>query len=143
MTNKWNNTDDSIKYIGGLNELKAHQRKNDKKAPPYYYIGERRHSIHHTRMRMNCSLLAADLFTMKIIDSPKCDCGHGWEDADHYLFKCRLHTQARQVLDNIDANIPRDAKTFLFGQEALPVSMNSKIFEWVIKFIGETKRFDS
>ena len=143
MTNKWNNTDDNIKYLGGLNELKAHLRKHDKKAPPYYYIGERKYSIHHARMRMNCSLLAADLFNMKIIDSPKCECGHDWENAEHYLFECRLHAHAREILDNIDANIPRDSKTFLCGQEGLTTSMNSKIFKWVIKFIGETKRFDS
>ena len=94
-------------------------------------------------MRIECSLLAADLFTMKIIESPKCECGHGWEDANHYLFECKLHDHARHLLNNIDPIITRDAKTFLCGKEGSPVSMNSEIFKWVIEFIGETKRFDN
>ena len=42
---------------------------------PWYFNGERKLSVIHAKLRMNCSSLSADLYTMNIIDSPKCQCG--------------------------------------------------------------------
>ena len=37
--------------------------------------GDRKSSIIHARLRKGCSSLKYDLFSLNIINSPKCDCG--------------------------------------------------------------------
>ena len=142
MTDKWNKLDDEVKYIGGLHEFTQHLKRNDKKPPEHYLIGDRNTNIHHTRMRMGCSLLSADLFNMKIIDSPKCECGHDQEDASHYLFHCNLYTQQRRLLEDIDVIFKRDANTFLHGDANAPKKKNKELFEKISEYIRETKRFN-
>ena len=88
MVDKWNSLDDDIKLTAGLKEFTRHLKKNDKKPPKYYSVGDRKSNIHHARMRMKCSLLSDDLYKMHIIEDPKCACGYANEDATHYLFQC-------------------------------------------------------
>ena len=43
--------------------------------PKYYYTGNRKLQVLHTRLRTNCSSLNHDLFLKNITDSPLCRCG--------------------------------------------------------------------
>ena len=62
--------------------------------------GDRKSSILHARFRMGCSSLKYDLFSLNIIDSPKCDCGFPNETCKHYFFDCRLYVREREKLCN-------------------------------------------
>ena len=141
MTKTWNDLEDSIKYIGSIHDFKSHLRKDDTKPPPYYYAGDRRSQIYHTRMRMGCSSLRNDLFNMKIIDRKDCDCGHPTEDASHYLFSCPNYAEERIIFQDIDNGFSHDSKTFLFGDRSKTVKQNTKLFVTICQYIKNTKRF--
>ena len=71
-----------------------------------------------------------------------CACGHEKEDATHYLFNCTQYDQQRRIFDNLDAAIPREEKTFLYGKTNAPTKQNIELFEKISEYIRETKRFD-
>ena len=136
----WNNLPIEIKQSDSVNSFKKHLFKK-KPVPKYYYIGNRRAQILHTRLRTNCSSLNIDLFTRNISDSPLCSCG-SIEDAQHYFFHCKHYTVQRQTLLNaISAYIVPSLKCFLSGDTSLSFEYNSIIFQHVQKFIVDTKRF--
>ena len=141
MTRTWNDLDDSIKFIGSIHDLKAHLRKNDTKPPPFYYAGDRKSQIFHTRMRMGCSPLRNDLFKMNIIDRQDCDCGYPIENPKHYFFDCPHYAEERRIFQEIDVAFTHDVKTFLFGDATKTIRQNTKLFETICQYIKSTKRF--
>ena len=87
---------------------KAFKNEVEKKmenSKPWFYVGNRRKSIVHSRLRMNCSQLSDDLYTLGIINNPSCLCGHVREDATHFLLFCPLYSQQRRKLFNMFDNI--------------------------------------
>ena len=66
--------------------------------------------------------LKYDLFSLNIIDSPKCDCGFPNETCKHYWFIISL--------DNV-----------LFGDNLLQVDANMCAVYIIHDFISESKRF--
>ena len=48
----------------------------------------------------SCSKLNFHLFSLYVVDSPACPCGHDREDSNHYLLRCPLFYQARNMLLN-------------------------------------------
>ena len=136
----WNNLPIEIKQSDSVNSFKKHLFKKQP-VPKYYYIGNRRAQILHTRLRTNCSSLNIDLFTRNISDSPLCSCG-SIEDAQHYFFHCKHYTVQRHTLLNaISAYIVPSLKCFLYGDTSLSLEHNSIIFQHVQKFIVDMKRF--
>ena len=65
--------------------------------PKYYYTGNRKLQILHTRLRTNCSSLNHDLFLKNITDSPLCRCG-GIENVEHFFMSCPLYLNQRADL---------------------------------------------
>ena len=136
----WNNLPIEIKQADTVNFFKNHLIKKQP-VPKYYYVGNRRAQILHTRLRTNCSSLNIDLFNKNISDSPLCSCG-SIEDAQHFFFHCRHYTVQRNALLNaVSTYIVPSLKCILYGDPSLSLELNSNIFQHVQKFIIDTKRF--
>ena len=56
--------------------------------------------VKHAQLRMKCGKLNFHLFSLHVVDSPACLCGHNREDSNHYLLRCPLYHQARNMLLN-------------------------------------------
>ena len=69
-----------------------------KKAPSYFYNGERRAQILHTRLRNHNMDLNQNLFNRNLMVSPWCRCGDTAETAYHYLLDCPLHIDTRLTM---------------------------------------------
>ena len=139
----WNSLDNNTKYAGNLHEFKKVLRAKDKKPPKYYNTGDRQSQTAYARLRMQCSGLNGHLYIMKVIQDPKCHCGHETEDSHHYLFECPLFNENRRIFNTLDMRIKRDAVTFLYGDPDLPVKLNTVLFSAVTEYIRTTKRFSN
>ena len=118
----------------------SHGRVNVHK---YFYTGNRRMQILHTRLRTGCSSLKYDLYSKNIIDSPLCDCRCGAiENTEHFFFKCHLYRDHRLVLHNSrmqHCNV--SLNVIIRGNESLSDEINIRIFESVHKYIENSNRF--
>ena len=78
--------DRSFEYVNSL-----------KKRPcsSLFYHSLRSSSMKHAQHRMKCSNF--HLFSLHVVDSPACLCGHDCEDSNHYLLQCPLFYQARNM----------------------------------------------
>jgi hypothetical protein len=139
----WNQLLPSIKDAPSTNAFKARLTKSQGKPPVYYSFGERRWAAHHTRLRLNCSLLNEDLCNkMFVIPSPACICGHPSEDAYHFFYHCPRYAHLRhQFLQSLSLNGPLSYRTLLFGNTDLPVEENTRIFKIIHCFIRDSDRF--
>ena len=95
----WNNFPIEAKQVNTLGSFKYFLEKDKKYGPKYYYYGNRKAQILHTRLRTGCSSLNLDLFLKNITDTPLCNCGT-IENAEHYFFHCRLYQRQRTLLLN-------------------------------------------
>ena len=133
------------------NDLPQHERNQNfvaKKAKAtkneLYYEGSRDTNVKHAQLRMECSKLNGHLFQLHVIESPACQCGHDYEDSNHYLLHCPLHNLIRHnmfqsVLTN--AHIQDiTASTLLFGLNKADFKTNKSIFKAVHTFIKESNR---
>ena len=73
-------------------------------------------------MRMGCSPLKNNLFSMNIIPDPLCSCGHDNEVPEPFFFHCPLHlTQRSKLLNTLsESNIPQSIDVLLFGGPQSP-----------------------
>ena len=113
----------------------------DPVVPLYYYSGNRKEQIIHTRLRLGVSDLNYDLFNRHLIDDPLCACGSDSETADHYLLSCPRFRAAR--MDTI-LKLPQIyiCMPFLLkGSQEFHMDINMQIFEMVQKFISKSNRF--
>ena len=138
----WNNLPAEVRQFDSLDTFKQFLSRERERVPKYFYSGNRRGQLLHTRIRTNCSNLNNDLFLKHIIDSPLCLCGN-IENANHYFFVCPLYVHQRTTLlssisqyhNNLTLNI------LLFVEASLSDDVNKLIFESVQKYIIDTKRF--
>ena len=139
---EWNSLDASVKSSQSVTSLKKSLSKR-KLVPSYYYHGNRKSQILHTRIRTNCSSLNFYLYRKNIIQNKYCTCGEV-EDTQHFFFICPQYNAIRQVmLDMISRYIVPTLDILLFGETTLNDRSNSEIFDAVQKFIIHTKRFDN
>ena len=109
--------------------------------PKYYYTGNRKLQVLHTRLRTNCSSLNHDLFLKNITDSPLCRCG-GIECVEHFFMSCPLYlNQPADLITSISVHTTVSLPIVLHGNSMLSFDINSVIFEAVQKCIKDTKRF--
>ena len=140
----WNDLSSDIRQAESLQVFKSKLKQKYKcpNVPTYYINGERTPTVHHTRMRNNCSNLNADLYRNHIKLSPSCDCGAELEDAEHYLFKCHRYIPERiQLFTETRDYHPLSVDKLLFGFQNLNDDQNELIFKQVQKYINGTKRF--
>ena len=108
-----------------------------------YYYGQRWPQVHHARMRLNCSKLKADLFYhLHVEDSPRCECGNPVEDVDHFLLKCPIYRESREIMLNqvIPICVPT-SEVLLYGNPELNFEDNITIFAAVHSYLQATRRF--
>ena len=127
-----------------MDEFKQYLHDKRKEKNPLYYYGKRWPQIHHSRMRIGCSKLKADLcYNLHVIDEPTCPCGAEIEDSYHYFFMCPDYNDLRLKLFNqIAPYCAASINTLLYGHPNLNLNVNSCIFDAVHEYILETKRFN-
>ena len=97
---EWNNLPLDVRNSDSLNSFKRRLNDRDRYIPKYYYSGNRKLQILHTRLQTGCSSLNHDLFLKHITDSPLCRCGE-IENTEHYFMSCRLYHNQLIDLTNI------------------------------------------
>jgi hypothetical protein len=114
------------------------------------YYGSRWANIHHSRIRMGCSLLNADLcINLHVKDSAACECGHRSESFAHYLCSCpnftaqrlKLITALMKLGMGLKNGLP-DNELLLKGNITLDISKQKLMFDHLHEFFVETKRFN-
>ncbi len=153
--NLWNKLPPVIRGIKSYKALKSRLKNSSQKSvPKYFYHGDRRLNILHTKLRLKCSDLNQDKFNIGVSDTDRCICGEV-ETSEHYLLDCGSNLVARiEMLDSVmdilvdkgysidDANDKLGVDLLLYGANDLSVEDNALIFEKVQHFIGKSKRFD-
>ena len=109
-----------------------------------YYEGARSANVKHAQLRMNCSKLNSHLFSLHVIDSPQCECGHNIEDSNHYLLECPMYFIPRQKmlrsLNNLISITDVHVSTLLYGCDKYDFNKNKSIVMAVQDFIIESNR---
>ena len=82
--NLWNSLKDSDRTLTYADSLLKKAR------PPLLYYGSRTNNYKHAQLRMKCSKLNFHLYSLHVLDSPACPCGHSCEDSNRYLLLCPL-----------------------------------------------------
>lgn len=142
---KWNSLNSDIKKSTSIRQFQRSISNNssDSKIPKYFLHGKRVANIIHTKLRHNC-LLNYDLHRRNIVDSPNCICGKK-EDVFHFLFVCKLFSNARNTLFNELFQIQNlgiiDSHTLPWGNDNLDYKTNVRIFTAVQNFIINSRRF--
>ena len=112
---------------------------------PLYYEGKRTNNVKHAQLRMNCSKLNAHLFSLHVIPSPECVCGHDREDSEHFLLHCPLYHVQRQTMlqclvnENIDVE-DIDCDLLLYGDSEYSFPQNWMVLKAVHQFISQSGR---
>jgi hypothetical protein len=136
----WNNLPTEVRNLPTLSSFKNFLTRNKKRTPKYYYSGNRKLQVLHTRLRTKCSSLNYHLFLRNISPSPLCECGQV-ESNYHFFFECyRYNLYRNELFINIQA-FDINLDILLFGNPGLSDDDNSTIFSNVQSFIAKTKRF--
>ena len=134
----WNEACPRDRFISAVNKsLKVQPNE-------LFYLGTRNNYIKHAQLRMKCSKLNAHLFSLHVIDSPACICGHNIEDCEHFLLHCPLYYNLRQTLfqtlSNLIDNQHLNTDTLLFGNENYDNKTNCEIFVAVQQYLLDSNR---
>ncbi|KAK3096455.1 hypothetical protein FSP39_000336 [Pinctada imbricata] len=136
----WNNLPDQLKLAPSLNSFKTLLNNDKRKPPKYYFFGNRQSQILHSRLRLHCSSLNADLFDNHISESNLCTCGSP-ETAEHFLLTCNKYSEIRnRTIDTIPLSY--SIQILLEGNNLLSDSLNEEIFSKVHEFIIKSRRFN-
>ena len=140
----YNNLDISIRSLNTSQFAKKVKGSNSKR-PKWFDIGNRKLSIIHSKLRMECSSLNAHLFKLNIIDNQLCSCGLCPENNFHFFFECRLYEVYRITMLNklqaLNLNKRIDLNFVLFGDINSSFTSNKNIVLIIQEFIEATKRF--
>ena len=95
------------------------------------------------KLRIQCSNLNGNLYSMKIIDFPAYSCGFVNENEFHFLLVCPLYNRPRVTLQNAMGHItPFTLRTLLlYGDDNLDSTENKRIITETLRFINDSKRF--
>ena len=92
---EWNALPTEAKNCTTLYTFKSFLNRNMTPVPKYYYSGERKAQILHTRLRLHCSSLNLDLYNNHVLENDKCSCGQT-ESTEHYILNCTNYTEVRE-----------------------------------------------
>ena len=136
----WNLTEDTVRLTQSVNCFKR-SIKVTRDIPKYYFSGDRKGQILHTRLRTGCSSLNYHLFCKNIINDELCVCGNR-EDTNHFLFVCPRFQMQRQIMVNKLLSMCNiSLHVLLYGDNSLSFQQNVEIFQIVQDFIVRMKRF--
>ena len=137
----WNNLDPTVKCITDRDAFNKSITNICSKSKKLFNYGQRGVNIIHAQLRLQCSNLKAHLFALHVIEDAQCACNYWFEDTNHFFFQCPLYHIHRQELVNTVQQICRiDLDILLFGNEALGLNENKKIFAAVHKYILASNR---
>jgi hypothetical protein len=144
----WNNLNPDIRNAESLEcfRNKLARENNASKIPKWYYVGERRYSMIHARLRMLCSTLNDHLFSqIHVIDDPQCPCGHNRETTKHFLIDCPLYNVERNIMFRELQALKFDptCKNLLYGNTLYDLKTNTKAFLSIQAFIQMSGRFNT
>ena len=129
----------NIKSLPSLNTFKTFLNRNQSPVPSYYFVGERKYQVLHTRLRLGCISLNADLIRNHVSAIDTCQCGQ-IETATHYLLLCPIDRNIRTAtIGTITENINLDI--LLKGCPLYSDDVNISIFLKVQDFIRKSNRF--
>ena len=114
-----------------------------KPRPLLLYYGSRTNNYKHAQLRMKFSKLNFHLYSLHVLDSPACPCGHDHEDSNHYLLHCPLYFQARITMLTKIRELTRTHSScdlLLYGAPDLDLVTNYKVLDAVHEFISSTDR---
>ncbi len=137
----WNDLNNDIREINTLSAFKSKMKEIFKppSVPSYFITGDRCEQIYHARIRNRCSNLNADLFSNHLKDSPSCNCGSEYENAEHFFFQCpRFVNQRYNLFLNSRRFHPLSTNKLLYGIENLTDDENNILFKEVQTFIKRT-----
>ena len=141
-TRLWNNLNRNVKELPTLAQFKGRLNKNKMKTNRLFYYGDRKLSVLHARLRLNCSSLNCHLAKIGVKDSQMCPCGAPVENTFHFLMECPLYIIHRDVMHNVVLKFaPFTTKTLLSGCDNCTYEENCMIFDAVHTYIKDTKRF--
>ena len=97
--------------------------------------------IHHSRLRIGCSKLKADLYyKLHVKDNPICRCGHPVENAEHFFQQCPLYNNIRINLSTTISRLSQlTTKTILFGDKSLDTDTNKMICDVVHTYMRDSQ----
>ena len=138
---EWNNLSLDVRNSDSFIIFKGKLQSDIKSIPIYFYAGNRRAQVLHSRLRTKCSSLNDNLFQKRINDSLLCLCGNE-DKTDHYFLRCRFyHAQRTELIHEIAQHTPVTLQILLSRKPLLSLHTNTLIFEAVHKYITDTKRF--
>ena len=121
-----------VKSFQSLSSFKSHipGRLAAPVVPKYFFVGQHKLSVIHTRIRNKYSNLKYDLFSDHICSDCACSCEYAIEDAKHYFFQCTRYINARQLFFFLSSSLLSYLieDLLLFGSENLSSKHNSTIF---------------
>jgi len=144
----WNNLNPNIRNAESLESFKnkLSREKNTSQIPKWFYVGERRYSMIHARLRMLCSTLNDYLFSqIHVIDDPQCPCGHNRETTKHFLIDCPLYNVERNIMfRELQAlNCDPTCKNLLYGSTLHDLKTNTNAFLSIQAFLKNSGRFNT
>ena len=138
----WNELPVNVRNSSTPSSFKYAIATKNRKPPAYFYSGQRKGQILHTRLRTNCSQLNLSLFQKGIVESPLCACGDV-ESTDHFILRCPLYQPLRvELINAIRPFCTISTEVLLFGNPTLPDQVNILIFEAFQRYIITSRRFD-
>ena len=139
-----------LRFVTGTNSrlrlvvrlvLKTRINNNISLPPSYYFTGKRLGQIYHARLRTKCRSLRHHLFSINIIECPRCICG-SLEDIHHYLLVCYQYTNIRrELLTTVSGICNPTLNVLLYGDPSLSLEQNKYIVKIVQDFILKSNRF--
>ena len=140
----WNALSKKTRASSGLSEFKKSLQQKDREANVLFYYGERWAQIHHSRLRIGCSKLKADLYyRLHVIDNCTCVCSFSCEDAHHYFLSCPQYNDIRpDLIASISKVTNVKIRTILFADSSLKLKDNITIFDAVHQYMQLSQRFN-
>ena len=111
--------------------------------PSLFYHGSRSSGIKHAQLRIKCGTLKFYPFSLHVVDSPACPCGHDCENSNHYLLQCLLFYKARNMMLNEIREVTMidiSCELLLYGSADLGIIISINVFDAVHRFIDKTDR---
>ena len=137
----WNSLPCADRNVKTIDSFKRYLNQHRATVPKYFYTGNRKSQILHTRLRLGCSSLNYELFLKNIFESPLCSCG-AVENTEHFFFRCTLYRAQRgELLRQVSEYCTVTLDILLKGNALLSIESNQDIFVAVQNYIASTNRF--
>ena len=113
VVRKWNDLSDEAKRSSSVTSFKNYLNRNRTSVPKYFYAGNRKTQILHTRLRTKCSSLNSELFSKNITESQFRRCRQV-ENSHHHLLRCPFYTAQKNELLNAYQSIKQYRLIFYY-----------------------------